>query len=502
MCGIIGIVSHSEVNQALYDGLTVQQHRGQDAAGIITCDSDGKFHLRKDNGLVQDVFHTRHMLRLKGKIGIGHIRYPTAGCSTSAESQPFYVNSPFGIALAHNGNLTNTKVLKEQLFLTDRRHLNTDSDSEVLLNILAHELQQSSKLKPQPEDIFKAVQQVHKRCKGAYAVVAMIAGVGILAFRDPFGIRPAVIGKRETAMGSDYVIASESVAIDSLDFQLMRDIEPGECIFIDTSGQFHAKQCADNPIKSPCIFEYVYFARPDSMIDGVSVHKSRMRMGTKLAEKIRREFPAHDIDVIIPIPDTSRSAALQLSYDLGVIYREGFIKNRYIGRTFIMPGQMQRKKSVRQKLNPIPLEFKGKNVLLVDDSIVRGTTSQQIVQMARDAGANKVYLASAAPPVRYPNVYGIDMPSASEFVAHDRDVDQIAKELGVDWLIYQDLDDLVEAIRKKSNVERFDTSCFDGNYITGDIDANYLYYIDALRNDNSKQAADQSSAVIELHNNA
>lgn len=502
MCGIIGIVSHSEVNQALYDGLTVQQHRGQDAAGIITCDSDGKFHLRKDNGLVQDVFHTRHMLRLKGKIGIGHIRYPTAGCSTSAESQPFYVNSPFGIALAHNGNLTNTKVLKEQLFLTDRRHLNTDSDSEVLLNILAHELQQSSKLKPQPEDIFKAVQQVHKRCKGAYAVVAMIAGVGILAFRDPFGIRPVVVGKRETAMGSEYVIASESVAIDSLDFELMRDIEPGECIFIDTSGQFHAKQCADNPVKSPCIFEYVYFARPDSMIDGVSVHKSRMRMGTKLAEKIRREFPDHDIDVIIPIPDTSRSAALQLSYDLGVIYREGFIKNRYIGRTFIMPGQTQRKKSVRQKLNPIPLEFKGKNVLLVDDSIVRGTTSQQIVQMARDAGANKVYLASAAPPVRYPNVYGIDMPSASEFVAHDRDVDQIAKELGVDWLIYQDLDDLVEAIRKKSNVERFDTSCFDGNYITGDIDASYLYYIDALRNDKSKQAADQNSAVIELHNNA
>ncbi|EMR12929.1 amidophosphoribosyltransferase [Methylophaga lonarensis MPL] len=502
MCGIIGIVSHSEVNQALYDGLTVQQHRGQDAAGIITCDSDGKFYLRKDNGLVQDVFHTRHMLRLKGKMGIGHIRYPTAGCSTSAESQPFYVNSPFGIALAHNGNLTNTKVLKEQLFLTDRRHLNTDSDSEVLLNILAHELQESSKLKPQPEDIFKAVEQLHKRCKGAYAVVAMIAGVGILAFRDPYGIRPAVVGKRETAMGSEYVIASESVAIDSLDFQLMRDIEPGECIFIDTAGQFHAKQCAENPIKSPCIFEYVYFARPDSMIDGVSVHKSRMRMGTKLAEKIRREFPDHDIDVIIPIPDTSRSAALQLSYDLGVIYREGFIKNRYIGRTFIMPGQMQRKKSVRQKLNPIPLEFKGKNVLLVDDSIVRGTTSQQIVQMARDAGANKVYLASAAPPVRYPNVYGIDMPSASEFVAHNRDVEEIAKELGVDWLIYQDLDDLVEAIKKKSNVERFDTSCFDGNYITGDIDATYLYYIDALRNDNSKQAADQSNAVIELHNNA
>lgn len=502
MCGIIGIVGHSEVNQALYDGLTVLQHRGQDAAGIMTCDQDGKFFLRKDNGLVKDVFHTRHMIRLKGKMGIGHIRYPTAGCSSSAESQPFYVNSPFGIALAHNGNLTNTKILKEELFQTDRRHLNTDSDSEVLLNVLAHELQTSGKLKPQPEDIFNAVREVHRRCRGAYAAVSMISGVGVLAFRDPYGIRPVVIGKRETAQGTEYMVASESVAVDILDFELVRDVEPGECVFIDNNGNFHSQQCAQNPVKNPCIFEYVYFARPDSMMDGISVHKSRMRMGTKLAEKIKRERPEHDIDVVIPIPDTSRSAALQLSYDLGVVYREGFIKNRYIGRTFIMPGQTMRKKSVRQKLNAIDLEFRGKNVLLVDDSIVRGTTSQQIVQMARDAGANKVYLASAAPPVRFPNVYGIDMPSASEFVAHDRNVEQIAQELGVDWLVYQDLPDLVDAIKKKSNVERFDTSCFDGDYITGDIDDNYLYYIDALRNDATKSEQEKGNAVIELHNNA
>jgi amidophosphoribosyltransferase len=343
MCGIIGIVGHSEVNQALYDGLTVLQHRGQDAAGIMTCDREGKFFLRKDNGLVKDVFHTRHMLRLKGHMGIGHIRYPTAGCSSSAESQPFYVNSPFGIALAHNGNLTNTKILKEELFQTDRRHLNTGSDSEVLLNILAHELQNSSQLKPQPQDIFNAVKQVHRRCRGAYAAVAMIAGVGVIAFRDPYGIRPVVIGKRDTDKGAEYVVASESVAVDTLDFELVRDVEPGECVFIDTAGNFYAQQCAENPVKSPCIFEYVYFARPDSMMDGISVHKSRMRMGTMLAEKIKREFPDHDIDVVIPIPDTSRSAALQLSYDLGVVYREGFIKNRYIGRTFIMPGQTLRK---------------------------------------------------------------------------------------------------------------------------------------------------------------
>tara|TARA_R110002050_G_scaffold1244_4_gene8615 strand:+ start:50654 stop:52162 length:1509 start_codon:yes stop_codon:yes gene_type:complete len=500
MCGIIGIVSQSEVNQSLYDGLTVLQHRGQDAAGIVTCDDNSQLFLRKDNGLVKDVFHTRHMLRLKGNMGIGHIRYPTAGCSTSAEAQPFYVNSPFGISLAHNGNLTNTKVLKDELFQSDRRHLNTNSDSEVLLNVLAHELQKTSKLTPGAEDIFEAVSQVHKRCRGAYAVVALIAGVGILAFRDPYAIRPVVIGKRTTELGDEYMVASESVAIDSLGFKLVRDVEPGECVFIDKAGNFYSHQCAENPVKVPCIFEYVYFARPDSMIDGISVHKSRMRMGTKLAEKIKREFADHDIDVVIPIPDTSRTAAIQLAYDLGVVYREGFIKNRYIGRTFIMPGQSERKKSVRQKLNPIGLEFEGKNVLLVDDSIVRGTTSQQIVQMARDAGARKVYFASAAPPVRYPNVYGIDMPSPHEFVAHERNVEQIAEELGVDRLIYQDLDDLIAAVNKRSDIERFDTSCFNGQYITGDIDASYLYYIDALRNDSSKSGTTNSSAFMELHN--
>lgn len=500
MCGIIGIVGHSEVNQALYDGLTVLQHRGQDAAGIVTSDEQGKFFLRKANGLVKDVFHTRHMLKLTGNMGIGHVRYPTAGCSTSAEAQPFYVNSPFGITLAHNGNLTNTKKLKEELFQSDRRHLNTDSDSEVLLNILAHELDISSSLKPKANDIFKAVSQLHRRCKGAYAVVAMIAGVGMLAFRDPYGIRPVVIGKRETEKGTDYIIASESVAVDTLDFKLMRDIAPGECVFIDMEGTMHSQQCAENPVLSPCLFEYVYFARPDSIMDGISVHKSRMRMGDKLAQKIKQKFPNHDIDVVMPIPDTSRSSAAQLAEELGVVYREGFIKNRYIGRTFIMPGQTQRKKSVRQKLNPIGLEFEGKNVLLVDDSIVRGTTSQQIVQMARDAGARRVYFASAAPPVRYPNVYGIDMPSAEEFVAHDRDVDQIAKEIGVDWLIYQDLDDLELAVNKHKDVEMFDTSCFNGKYVTGDIDQAYLDYIDSLRNDDSKLESDKSSSVMELHN--
>ena len=502
MCGIIGIVSHSEVNQALYDGLTVLQHRGQDAAGIVTCDSDGQFFLRKANGLVKDVFHTRHMLELKGNMGIGHIRYPTAGCSTSAEAQPFYVNSPFGISLAHNGNLTNTAQLKEELVTIDRRHLNTNSDSEVLLNVLAHELQQSDKLVPEAEDIFKAVAEVHRRCKGAYAVVAMIAGVGVIGFRDPYGIRPVVIGQRVSEQGNDYVIASESVAVDSLDFKLMRDITPGECVFIDLHGDIHFQQCADKVVLKPCIFEYVYFARPDSIIDGISVHKSRMRMGSQLAKKIERDYPDHDIDVVIPIPDTSRSAALQLSYDLGVVFREGFIKNRYIGRTFIMPGQQERKKSVRQKLNAMDLEFEGKNVLLVDDSIVRGTTSQQIVQMARDAGARKVYFASAAPPVRHPNVYGIDMPSPEEFVAHERNVEQICEAIGADWLIYQELDDLKLAVNKHKGVEGFDTSCFDGEYITGDIDEAYLQHIDDLRNDSNKDSQNKSNAVIEIHNNA
>ena len=501
MCGIIGIVGQSAVNQQLYDGLTVIQHRGQDTAGIVTCDEHGHLSLRKDSGLVKDVFHTRHMLKLKGNMGIGHIRYPTAGCATSAEAQPFYVNSPFGIALSHNGNLTNAKKLKTELFQSDRRHLNTTSDSEVLLNVLANELQKTSRLTPSPDDIFQAVTHVNHRCNGAYAAVAMIAGVGMLAFRDPYGIRPVVVGKRQNSKRNDYMVASESVAINSLGFEFVRDILPGECIFIDINGNMYAKQCSEPVALSPCIFEYVYFARPDSIIDGISVHQSRLRMGTKLADKIKREFSDHDIDVVVPIPDTSRSAALQLAYDLGVMYQEGFIKNRYIGRTFIMPGQAQRKKSVRQKLNAIDFEFRDRNVLLVDDSIVRGNTSRQIVQMAREAGARKVYFASAAPPVKYPNVYGIDMPSADEFIAHDRGVTDIAKELGIDRLIYQDLDDLVDAVRCGDHARHFDTSCFDGNYVTGDIDWEYLSYIDTIRNDAAKQGLQEDNSIIDLYNN-
>ena len=503
MCGIIGIVGTENVNQNLYDGLTVLQHRGQDAAGIVTCDHR-RLYLRKDNGFVRDVFHTHHMLGLQGSMGIGHVRYPTAGCFSSAEAQPFYVNSPFGITLAHNGNLTNAAELKRDLFRADRRHINTDSDSEVLLNVFAHELQNEGKLTLDPNDIFEAVSGVHRRCHGAYAVVSMITGYGIVGFRDPNGIRPLVFGKRETPRGDEYVIASESVAISSLGFELIRDIAPGEAVFIDVNGRMHTRQCAKEHQTSPCIFEYVYFARPDSIIDGISVYKSRLRMGESLANKILEVFPDHDIDVVIPIPDTSRTSALQLSYKLGVVYREGFIKNRYIGRTFIMPGQTQRKKSVRQKLNAIDLEFKGKNVLLVDDSIVRGTTSQQIIQMAREAGAKKVYFASAAPPVRYPNVYGIDMPSVNELVGHDRDEKQIAEAIGADWLIYQDLDDLIEAVRHgKADVKRFDTSVFDGEYVTGDVTQDYLDFIEEKRNDGARSKQQEGdNAVIELHNTA
>ncbi len=502
MCGIIGIVGKGPVNQALYDGLTVLQHRGQDAAGIMTCDA-GRFHLRKDNGLVRDVFQQRHMLRLAGNMGIGHVRYPTAGCSSSAESQPFYVNSPYGIALAHNGNLTNAVSLKEDLFREDLRHINTNSDSEILLNVFAHELQRQGKLRVDQNDVFEAVTRVHQRCRGAYAAVALIMGYGIVAFRDPFGIRPLTIGRRETEAGVEYMVASETVAVDGLGFERMRDLEPGEAVFIDEQGNFHAQQCAAAPMYSPCIFEYVYFARPDSIIDGISVYKARLRMGERLAKKIQRVFPDHDIDVIIPIPDTSRTSALQLSYELGVVYREGFIKNRYIGRTFIMPGQKQRKKSVRQKLNAIGLEFKGKNVLLVDDSIVRGTTSKQIIQMARDAGANKVYFASAAPPVRFPNVYGIDMPTSSELIGFGRDEQEIAKAIGADWLVYQDLDDLVEAVLHKrgKKVERFEASVFDGDYVTGDVTADYLQHLECARSDAAKEARDrEESATIDLHN--
>ena len=501
MCGIIGIVAHSPVNQALYDGLTVLQHRGQDAAGIVTY-KDGKLYLRKDNGLVRDVFHTRHMRNLEGHMGIGHVRYPTAGTSSSAESQPFYVNSPFGITLGHNGNLTNAEQLKEELFLQDRRHINTRSDSEILLNVFAQELLKQDKLKIDPDDIFAAVAGVHRRCKGAYAVSAMITGYGIVAFRDPFGIRPVVYGKRESEQGPEYMVASESVALDALGFDLVRDLEPGEALFIDVNGNPYTKQCTQNPVYSPCIFEYVYFARPDSVIDDVFVHKARMRMGVKLGEKIQREWPDHDIDVVIPIPDTSRTSALELAHHLGVKYREGFIKNRYIGRTFIMPGQQMRKKSVRQKLNPIDLEFKDKNVLLVDDSIVRGTTSKEIVQMAREAGARKVYFASASPPIRYPNVYGIDMPAASELIAHDRTEQQVCEAIEADRLIYQGLEELIEAVRKGNpKLTRFDCSVFTGEYVTR-VSDEYLKSLQVERSDANKSKSEKPLAGIDLHNTA
>jgi amidophosphoribosyltransferase len=503
MCGIVGIVANTEVNQQIYDALTVLQHRGQDAAGIVTCDG-GRLNLRKDNGLVRDVFHTRHMLRLTGQMGIGHVRYPTAGSSSSSEAQPFYVNSPFGITLAHNGNLTNAEQLKEEVFRDDLRHCNTESDSEILLNVFAHELQHSHKLRIDENDVFRAIENVHKRVRGAYAVVAMITGYGILGFRDPNGIRPIVYGKRETKNGPEYMIASESVALDTLGFELIRDLEPGEAVFISKKGELFTKQCAKTIHHSPCIFEHVYFARPDSIIDGISVYKARLRMGEYLAKKIEREWPKHGIDVVIPIPDTSRTSALQLANSLGVKYREGFIKNRYIGRTFIMPGQTQRKKSVRQKLNAIELEFKGNNVLLVDDSIVRGTTSSQIIQMARDAGAKNVYFASASPPVRYPNVYGIDMPTSEELIGFNRNEDQIAGEIGADRLIYQDLDDLIEAVQNPKQAEKmiFDTSVFSGEYVTNDVTDEYLARLDALRNDAAK--ADKQGSiedqVMELHN--
>jgi amidophosphoribosyltransferase len=495
MCGIVGIVAKTAVNQMLYDGLTVLQHRGQDAAGIATYD-DGRLFLRKSGGLVRDVFHTRHMLNLRGRMGIGHVRYPTAGVSSNAEAQPFYVNSPYGITLSHNGNLTNSEQLKQELFEDDLRHINTDSDSEVLLNVFAHELQRLGKFRIDANDIFHAVERVHERCNGGYAAISMITGVGIIGFRDPYGIRPIVFGKRETDRGTEYMIASESVAIDVLGFELIRDIAPGEVVFISKEGELHIKRCAPEAEMAPCIFEYVYLARPDSIIDGISVHKARMRMGETLAAKIRREWGEHDIDVVIPIPDTSRTAALELAHELGVKYREGFIKNRYIPRTFIMPGQALRRKSVRQKLNAIDLEFECKNVLLVDDSIVRGTTSSQIIQMARDAGAKRVYFASAAPPVAFPNVYGIDMPTGEELIAWNRSVAEIGREIGADKIIFQDLDDLVEAARKGNPaVRRFDLSCFDGEYVTGDVNESYLNRIELLRSDEAKakRAASQNS---------
>ena len=501
MCGIVGIFAYSPVNQALYDALMVLQHRGQDAAGIVTMEGH-RLHLRKDNGLARDVFRTRHMIDLKGNIGIGHVRYPTAGYSTSAEAQPFYVNSPYGITLAHNGNLTNAAELTKDLYREDLRHINTSSDSEILLNVFAHELQALGRLRITPQDIFKAVAAVHRRCRGGYAAIAIVTGYGLLGFRDPHGIRPLVYGRRGSADGHEYMMASESVALDAQDFELVSDVQPGEAVFIDMEGKLHKFQCAANPVHTPCVFEFVYFARPDSIIDNIFVHKARSRMGARLARKIQRIWPDHDIDVVIPIPDTSRTAALELANQLQVKYTEGFIKNRYIGRTFIMPGQQARKKSVRQKLNAIESEFNGKHVLLVDDSIVRGTTSQQIVQMARDARAKKVYFASAAPPVRYPNVYGIDMPAADELVAHGRTEEEVREIIGADRLIFQDLEDLIKAVRKlgKSEVERFDTSVFDGEYVTGDVSDHYLEQLQLLRSDSAKQSWEESSdSLLELH---
>ncbi len=483
MCGIVGIVSHTEVAARLYDGLTVLQHRGQDAAGIAT--SNGRqLRVEKGNGLVSDVFDAGMMSQLQGHIGIAHCRYPTAGSEGSDEAQPFYVNSPYGIALAHNGNLINTEELRREVFEQDRRSVNTQSDSEVLLNVFAHELANQHALNP--EAAFAAVEGVMRRAQGGYAVICMVMGLGLVAFRDPNAIRPLVIGRRATPQGDEYALASESVALDLLGFERLRDVAPGEAIVVTNEGVLHHRICAAEVLPRPCVFEYVYFARPDSMMDNISVHKARMRMGVALGEKILRERPDHDIDVVIPIPDTSRDAALEIANVLGVKYREGFIKNRYVGRTFIMPGQGERAKSVRRKLNPIPLEFRNRVVLLVDDSIVRGTTSQQIVQMARDAGAKKVYLASAAPPVRYPNIYGIDMPTPQELIAHDRDEREIERLIGCDWLVYQDLSDLEDAVAgPKHPGMKFDTSCFSGEYVTG-VGAGYFEQLQAQRSDEAK----------------
>jgi amidophosphoribosyltransferase len=492
MCGIIGIVGKSEVGSALYDALTVLQHRGQDAAGIATIDGD-RLRLHKGSGLVRDVFTREAMLGLRGNVGIGHCRYPTAGSEGSAEAQPLYVNAPYGIALAHNGNLINADTLRREVADDDRRHLNTDSDSEVLLNVLAHELQIQDRRQLSPDNIFKAVAGVHARVVGGYATVSIVLGYGVLAFRDPNGIRPLVLGERETGGGMEYAVASESVALDILGFKLLRDVEPGEAVLITLDGKLYSRHCAEPATHAPCIFEYVYLARPDSMIEDVSVYKARLRMGEKLAEKILRLWPDHDIDAVIPIPDTSRTAAGPLAQALGVPVREGFVKNRYIGRTFIMPGQGERVKSVRRKLNPIALEFRKKNVLLVDDSIVRGTTSKQIIQMARDAGARKVYFASAAPPVRYPNIYGIDMPAVAELVAHGRTTEEVQQILGADWLVYQDLEDLIWAVQDgNEDLQQFDTSCFSGEYVTG-VAPTYLSELEFARSDEAKSQRRQVS---------
>jgi amidophosphoribosyltransferase len=502
MCGVIGVVAKGPVNQLLYDGLLLLQHRGQDAAGIVTAQHK-TFHMHKGPGLVRDVFRTRDMRSLPGEIGLAHCRYPTAGSAFSvAEAQPFYVNSPFGLVLGHNGNLTNSHELKQEMFRTDLRHINTNSDSEVLLNVLAHELETAAKgARLDPDTIFTAVANVHRRVKGAYAVVAMIAGYGLLAFRDPFGIRPLCYGSAQTPEGPEYLVASESVALAAFNFHMERDVAPGEAIFIDEQGRFHSRQCAVNPVLAPCIFEFVYLARPDSIIDGASVYEARLNMGRHLAAKVRRDLP-QDIDVVIPVPDTSRPSALEIANSLGIPYREGFIRNRYIGRTFIMPGQTIRRKSVRQKLNVMGIEFQGKNVLIVDDSIVRGTTSREIVQMAREAGARKVYFASAAPPVRFANVYGIDMPTRHELIATGRTDEEIAREIGADAMVYQDLDGLIASVQEVNPaLTHFETSCFDGVYITGDVTPEYLESVERAR-DAGRQEADDDESNNQLDLNA
>ena len=494
MCGIVGISAETNVAAEIYDSLLMLQHRGQDAAGMSVCDQDDKLTSRKSMGYVRDVFQQMHMDKLIGNYGIGHVRYPTAGGNGKEFAQPMYVNSPYGISLTHNGNLTNSKQLSNELFHAEMRHLLTDSDSEVLLNIFAHELGKQREIYPTAEHIFKAVAKTHIRCDGAYAVLALITGHGILAFRDENGIRPLSIGTRKGKSRVEYIIASEDSLFIPLGFKKLRDIDPGEAVFIDKEGNLFSQQCSDMPQKRPCIFEYVYFSRPDSKIDEISVYKARMRMGSKLAEQIKETKPSHDIDVVIPIPDSSTTAAHQLAVDLGVPYREGFVKNRYIGRTFIMPYQEERKKSVRRKLNILDLEFQGKNVLLVDDSIVRGTTSKKIIEMAREAGANKVYFASAAPAIKYQNLYGIDMPATSELIASNKTDDEVAEEINSDWLIYQRLDDLIDAVKVGNpEIENFETSIFTGKYITPLVE-NYLEELENSRKDELKMQREKSQA--------
>jgi amidophosphoribosyltransferase len=500
MCGIVGVVANTPVNQLLYDALLLLQHRGQDAAGICTANGN-RFHMHKGSGLARDVFRTRNMRSLPGVSGIAQVRYPTQGSASDAEeAQPFYVNAPFGISLVHNGNLTNAEAMKEELFRKERRHINTNSDSEVLLNVLAHELGAacvSTTLDPQT--IFRAVQSVHRRVRGAYAVIAEIAGYGLLAFRDPFGIRPLVFGVNETDQGTEYMMASESVALDGLGFRMVRDVAPGEAIFVDYEGRFYAAECAPGATANPCLFEYVYLARPDSRIDGVSVYAARLRLGEYLAKRVASEISTGEIDVVMPIPDSSRPAAMQLANRLGLDYREGFIKNRYIGRTFIMPGQAVRAKSVRQKLNAIGVEFKGKSVLLVDDSIVRGTTSREIVQMARDAGAARVFFASSAPPVRFPNVYGIDMPTRAELIASSRSVAEIRTAIDADALVFQELDDLKRAVRDcNPTLTGFEASCFDGHYVTGDVTPAYLDRVERARMSRPQPEGGGSTSQLSL----